>query len=198
MHEIRLRGGEKRLYKEINKANGIKFPIKVDIALASHKRSLILQAELGGVDFPGDEQYIKLKKQYLQDKGIIFAHIHRLVRCIIDCQIYLQDGVAVRHALELLRSFSARVWDNSPYQMKQLTQIGPVAVRKLILGGINSIEALEATEPHRIEFLMCKNPPFGMKLLENLKDFPKLRVSVKMMGKVRGSSTLFTNMTYVC
>lgn len=72
--------------------------------------------------------------------------------------------------------------------MKQLTQIGPVAVRKLALGGINSIEALEAAESHRIEVLMGKNPPFGIKLLANLKDFPKLRVSVKMMGKVRGSN----------
>ncbi len=91
--------------------------------------------------------------------------------------------MAVRHALELARSFGARVWDNSPYQMKQIAQIGLVAIRKLAVGGINTIEALEAAEPHRIEMLMSKNPPFGNKLLANLKDFPKLRVSVKMMGK---------------
>ncbi len=69
--------------------------------------------------------------------------------------------------------------------MKQISQIGLVAIRKLAMGGINSIEALEATEPHRIEMLMSKNPPFGNKLLANLRDFPKLRVSVKMMGKVK-------------
>lgn len=91
----------------------------------------------------------------------------------------------MRHALELLRSFSARAWDCSPYQMKQIPQIGPVAIRKLVNGGINSIEALEATEAHRIEMLMTKNPPFGTKLLANLKDFPKLWVSIKLMGRVR-------------
>jgi ATP-dependent DNA helicase HFM1/MER3 len=69
--------------------------------------------------------------------------------------------------------------------MKQIPQIGPVAIRKLVHGGINSIEALEATEAHRIELLMIKNPPFGTRLLANLKDFPKLWVSVTMMGKVR-------------
>jgi len=67
--------------------------------------------------------------------------------------------------------------------MKQIAQVGLVAIRKLVIGGINSIEALEAAEPHRIEMLMSKNPPFGNKLLANLEDFPKLRVSVKMMGK---------------
>lgn len=182
--EIRLRGGEKTLFREINKANGLRFPIKVDIALHSHKRNLIIQAELGGVEFPSHAQYVKHRKQYQQDKIIIFSQIHRLIRCVIDCQIHLEDAMAVRHALELSRSFGAQVWDNSPYQMKQLPQIGPVAIRKLAVGGINSIEALEMAEAHRIETLVSKNPPFGTKLLASLKDFPKLRVSVKMMGKV--------------
>ena len=149
----------------------------------AHKRSLIIQAELGGVEFPTDEQYAKHKRQYNQDKGLVFDSIHRLIHCVIDCHIHLQDAVAVRHALELARSFGARVWDHSPYQMKQIPQIGLVAIRKLANGGINSIEALEAAEPHRIEMLLSKNPPFGNKLLANLKDFPKLRVSIKMMGK---------------
>ena len=150
-----------------------------------HKRSLIIQSELGGVDFPTDEQYAKHKRQFFQDKVTLLSASHRLICCVIDCQIKLQDAVTVRHALELARSFGARVWDSSPLQMRQIAQIGLVAIRKLSMGGINSIEALEAAEPHRIEMLMSKNPPFGNRLLTNLKDFPKLRVSVKMMGKVR-------------
>lgn len=182
-NNVRLRANEKKLYKEINRSNGIKFPIKVDIAMHAHKRSLIIQSELGGVEFLIDEQYSKHKRQFNQDKALIFDSIHRLIRCIIDCQIHLQDAVAVRNALELARSFGARVWDNSPLQMKQISQIGLVAIRKLATGGINSIEALETAEPHRIEMLLSKNPPFGNKMLANLKDFPKLHVSVKMMGK---------------
>ena len=193
-HDVRLRGNEKKLFKEINNANGIKYPIKVDLALPAHKRSLIIQAELGGVDFPTDEQYIKHRKQFNQDKAVIFSHINRLVRCVIDCQIYLQDAVTTRHALELARSFGARVWDNSPYQLKQIPQIGPVAIRKLAIGGISSVEALEAAEPHRIEMLTSKNPPFGSKILASTRDFPKLRVSIKMMSKVRSDcSTLLSS-----
>ena len=150
-----------------------------------HKRSLIIQSELGGVDFPTDEQYVKHKRQFFQDKVALLSASHRLICCVIDCQIKLRDAITVRHALELARSFGARVWDNSPLQMRQIAQIGLVAIRKLSMGGINSIEALEAAEPHQIEMLMSKNPPFGNRLLANLKDFPKLRVSVKMMGKVR-------------
>ena len=97
-HDIRLKAGEKTLYKEINKANGIKFPIKVDLALHAHKRSLLIQAELGGVEFPAEEQYAKHKRQYHQDKTMVFSHINRLIRCVVDSQLHHQDAVGARHA----------------------------------------------------------------------------------------------------
>ncbi|KAL1859935.1 ATP-dependent DNA helicase MER3 [Paecilomyces lecythidis] len=181
--EIRLKSGEKSLYKEINRANGIRFPIKVDIALPAHKISLLIQAELGAVEFPAAEQFQKHKLSFQQDKNFVFSHVNRLVRCVIDCQIFLEDSIAARNALELARCFGARVWDNSTLQMKQIEQIGIVAVRKLSAAGITGLEALELAEPHRIEMILSRNPPFGVKLLSRVSDFPKLRVTVKMTGK---------------
>ncbi|PIG87588.1 DEAD/DEAH box DNA helicase (Mer3) [Aspergillus arachidicola] len=181
--DVRLKAGEKSLYKEINRETGIMFPVKVDIALPAHKTSLLIQSELGAVEFPDDEQFQKHKFAFQQDKGFVFSHVNRLIRCIIDCQIALQDSVATRNALELARSFGAKVWDRSPFQMKQIEQIGVVAVRKLAAAGITSIEALECAEPHQIDMILSKNPPFGLKLLGRLSEFPKLRVSVKMIRK---------------
>ena len=105
--------------------------------------------------------------------------------CVIDCLIAREDTVAARNALELARSFGAKVWDHSPLQMKQIEQIGVVAVRKLAAAGITDIEELEATEAPRIDMILSKNPPFGMKLLARLKEFPKLRVTMKVVGTVR-------------
>ncbi|GIK05896.1 sec63 protein [Aspergillus viridinutans] len=181
--EIRLKAGEKSLYKELNRANGIRFPVKVDIALPAHKILLLIQSELGGVEYPDGEQYQKHKFAFQQDKNFVFSHINRLIRCVIDCQICLEDSITARNALELARSFGAKVWDNCPLQMKQIDQVGIVAVRKLAAAGITSIDALEATEPHRIDMIMSRNPPFGMKLLARVADFPKLRVNVKLVGK---------------
>jgi hypothetical protein len=171
------------LYKEINKTSGIKFPIKVDVALPAHKISLSIQAELGGVEFPSAEPFKKLQMQFQLDKNLIIQHINRLIRCIIDCNLEKGDSVAVRHALELARSFGAKVWDTSPLQMKQLGQVGLVAVRKLASAGINSLEMLETTEASRIDAIMSRNPPYGKNILTKLKDFPKTRVNLKMMGK---------------
>lgn len=172
------------MYKELNRANDIRFPIKVDIALPAHKVSLLIQSELGAIEIPDGDQFQKHKFAFQQDKTLVFSHINRLIRCIIDCQISLKDSVSVRHALDLARSFGAKVWDYSPLQMKQIDQIGVVAVRKLSAAGITSMEALEATEAHRIDMILSKNPPFGMKVLSRVADFPKLRVSVKKIGKV--------------
>ncbi|PWY64887.1 DEAD/DEAH box DNA helicase [Aspergillus eucalypticola CBS 122712] len=164
--EIRLKAGEKSLYKEINRSNAIRFP-----------------SELGAVDLPDGEPFQKHRFTFQQDKTFVFSHINRLIRCIIDCQVGLEDSFTLRNALELARSFGAKVWDDSPLQMKQIEQIGVVAVRKQASSGITSIEALELCEPHQIDMILSRNPPFGRKLLERLVDFPKLRVSVKMIGK---------------
>ncbi|KAJ5779728.1 hypothetical protein N7457_007448 [Penicillium paradoxum] len=181
--EIRLKAGEKSLYREINRDPGIRFPIKVDLALPAHKISLLLQSELGAIDYPDNDQLQKHKFTFQQDKTLVFAHVNRLMRCLIDCQISRGDSIAIRNSLELARSLGAKVWDHSPLQMKQIDQVGVVAVRKLAAAGITSLEDLECAEAHQIEMVLSKNPPFGSKLLSRLKEFPKLRVAVKMIGK---------------
>jgi ATP-dependent DNA helicase HFM1/MER3 len=75
--------------------------------------------------------------------------------------------------------------------MKQIEHIGAVAVRKLAAAGIGSIEDLETAEPHQIDMALSRNPPFGVKLRNRLADFPKLRVALKMMGKVGGPNIYF-------
>jgi ATP-dependent DNA helicase HFM1/MER3 len=151
---------------------------------------LILQSELGGVDFPGDDQFQKYRHQFTQDKTIILQHVHRLICCIIDCKLHQHDSTSVRNGLELARSLSARAWDNSPLQLKQISGLGPVAVRKLVAAGVKSIEMLEATEPQRIEMILSRNPTFGNRILEEVKEFPKLTVSAMMTGKVAVTTAL--------
>ncbi|KAF3896201.1 ATP-dependent DNA helicase [Trichophyton interdigitale] len=181
--DIRLKPGEKSLYKEINKANGIKFPIKTDINLSAHKITLLIQSELGAVELPSGEQFQKHRLSFQQDKSLVFSHINRIIRCIIDCQLAHGDSVSARHALELSRSLGAKAWDDSVLQLKQIDQIGIVAVRKFASAGITNMEQLEAAEPIRIETVLSRNPPFGMKLLARVAEFPKPRVSLKEVGK---------------
>lgn len=156
----------------------------MDISQSDHKISLLIQSELGAIDFPTGDQFQKHKFTFQQEKVLVLSRVNRLIRCVIDCQISRQDSTATLNSLELVRSFGAKVWDNSPLQMKQIEQIGVVAVRKLAASGITSLIDLESTEPHEIEMTLSKNPPFGTKLLARAREFPKLRIAMKMTGKV--------------
>lgn len=179
--DVRFRAGEKPTYKELNKNTSIKFPIPVNLDAPAHKVSLVIQATLGAVDLPTEDP--KHRIEYASAKTIIFQHVHRLVRCIVDCQLYLDDAVTTRNALMLARSLGAQVWDDSPLHMKQLEGVGLVSVRKLAVAGIKSIEDIENAEPHRLEQLMSRNPPYGRQLQEKARAFPRLRVSLKAAGE---------------
>ena len=178
--DVRFRAGEKSVYKNLNKNGAIKFPLPVDPSLSAHKVSLIIQAVLGAVDLQTEDS--KQQWEFTSAKAVIFQHVHRLIRCIIDCQLYLDDSITARNALMLARSLSAQVWDDSLLHLKQLEKIGIVYVRKLVRAGITTIDDLESAEPHRLDQILTRNPPFGLQLHDKAKAFPKLRVSVKMAG----------------
>ncbi|KIW02382.1 uncharacterized protein PV09_06203 [Verruconis gallopava] len=181
--DLRFRGTEKSSYKEMNKSPQIRFPIPVNLDSPAHKVSLIIQSHLGGVSLPTDEKNVGNGYQYQSDTYFVFQHIRRLIRCIIDFKVADRDSVSLRNALFICRSIGARCWDDSPLQMKQLEKIGVAGVRKLVAAGIESIEALEAVEAHRIESILQRNPPFGHQVLDSARAFPKLRISLNVAGK---------------
>lgn len=179
--ELRFRAAEKSLYKEVNKSPSIRYSIKVDLALPPHKVSLILQSVLGGVDTLSQDNEHRL--QFNIDQALIFQHARRLIRCVVDCQSHIGDSVSIRNALMLVRSLGARVWDDSPLHIQQLNGIGAVAVKKLIGANITSIEDIENSDVARIERVLSKHAPFGYNLLQQVKEFPKLRVVLQMVGQ---------------
>ena len=178
-----MKSGEKSYYKELNKANDIRYPINVDIALAVHKVSLVIQAELANVPQPTGPNFNKLHVQHNTDVSVIFSHAKRLVRCIIDCQLHMKDAVSTRNALELARSISAKAWDSTPNQLKQIPGVGPVLMRKLASKGIKSIDAVMNTAPERLALVMGKQQQAGYALLKKLENFPNLMISVREMGR---------------
>jgi ATP-dependent DNA helicase HFM1/MER3 len=141
----------------------------------------MIQSVLGSANITMDAEMQKNKVQYNMELSQVFKHASRLIRCIVDCKISLGDSVSVNHALMLDRSLAARAWDDSPMQMKQIEEVGIASIMKFVNAGIRSMEDLESTAAHKIETLMSRNPPFGLKILDRLKMFPKLRVSLHIL-----------------
>ncbi|KAI5268938.1 P-loop containing nucleoside triphosphate hydrolase protein [Aureobasidium subglaciale] len=179
--ELRFRAGEKQLYKELNDMPEIRFPIKVDLSAAAHKVSLVIQSVLGGLSHVTDQPNHRV--QHSIDQGLIFQHVHRLIRCIVDCENCGKDSIGIRNSLMLSRSLAARVWDDSPMVLQQIEQIGPVALRKLVSARITTMDEFTNTDPGRLELVLNKAPPFGMTLHCRAQTFPKLRVGLQVTGQ---------------
>jgi ATP-dependent DNA helicase HFM1/MER3 len=94
----------------------------------------------------------------------------------VDCRIYDKDSITTRNALDIARCLSAKCWENSPAQIRQLEGIGPAAVRKLVMAGVRSIQELRKLDSFRIEAIFSRNPPFGVKILNDIASIPILRV----------------------
>lgn len=137
------------------------------------------------MEFPVEANFQKFKATLMQDKILIFQHCHRVIRCIIDCKLHFKDSVSVRSALEVARSLKARVWENSPLQLRQIEGFGPASVKKLVNAGIRSLGMLEMLEAHKIETILSRNPPFGSKIIRAVRDIPKLQVVSRQVSKVR-------------
>ncbi|KAG0637603.1 ATP-dependent DNA helicase MER3 [Tuber brumale] len=174
--EIRFRSGEKGLYKELNKSPGMRFPVKGDLRNSSHKVQLVIQFEIGMIEFPPEASFQKYKTSLLQDKALVFQHCHRIIRCIIDCRIHSKDATTVKAALELGRSLKAKSWEDSPSQLRQIEGFGPVAIKKLVNAGIRNLEMLARLESHKIETTLSRNPPFGANVLKIAQSVPLFRV----------------------
>lgn len=136
------------------------------------------------VEFPAEVNLQKYKTTLAQDKILVFQHCHRIIRCIIDCKLYFKDSFSVKSSLEVARCLKARVWENSPLQLRQIEGFGPASVKKLVNAGVRSLEMLEQLEAHRIETIMSRNPPFGAKVMKAVRDIPKLRVLSHQISKV--------------
>ncbi|OBT87082.1 hypothetical protein VE02_05017 [Pseudogymnoascus sp. 03VT05] len=180
--DLRMKPTERAAFREFNKSPFIKYPIKENVSTTAHKISLIVQVQLGGVDPPNDKEFNR--RQYQTDKTLVFERIHRLVRCVVDCKAVDCDALATQNALELSRSISAEFWEHLPLQLRQVPSIGPAAVKKMVTAGINSVAKLIATDSATIERILTRNPPFGHKLLDTLKAFPRLTLTAEIMGRI--------------
>ncbi|KAH6633045.1 nucleotide-sugar transporter-domain-containing protein [Boeremia exigua] len=187
--KIRFRQGEKSIYKILNRSPSIRFPIPVNLDLPAQKVSLIIQSVLGHAEICWDGDASKHKQQFSQEVAVIFKSINSLVRCVIDCQLVLGDSVSIHSALMLERCLGSKAWDDSPLQMVQIPNVGAVTVRKFVNAGIRGIEDLEATDARRIDTVAGRNPPFGLKVLDDLKSFPKLRVSLHLQSSSVSKTT---------
>lgn len=183
--DVRIRHNEKRFYKEINASPLIRFPFLTDkkqskiIDQTYQKISLLIQYELGGLEFPLFDWSFKIRATVIQDRLLVFKHCQRLLKCMIDTFINKQDGNSLKKSLFLLRCVNSNAWEDSSGIIRQLKLIGLVAYRKLINKGVTSFHDIAELSEEQIEYYLGLKIGLGRKIREDVSLLPVLKIRMK-------------------
>lgn len=184
--DIRVRHNEKRLYKEINSSPLTKFPFLTEkkqsqiIDTTFQKVSLLIQYELGGLEFPSYQGASKLHQTLVQDKAIVFRNCFRILKCMVDTFIERKDGISLKNTLFLLRSVNGNCWEDSSMVLRQLKSIGLVSVRKLVHHNVNTLEQMRQISDQQLEYYLGQKRGSGSKIKRDLTLLPQLQIRCKL------------------
>lgn len=192
--ELRIRQNEKRLYKEINLSPLTRYPFLTQkkqskiIDQTYQKVSLIIQYDLGGLEFPNYEGAQKLHHILVQDKMRIFKHCYRILRCMVDCFIEKKDGTSLENSLFMLRSINGSCWEDSPMILRQIKAIGLVSVRKLVRNGITDFQELNHISDQKLEYYLGLKIGNGMKLRKDIDSLPTFSLNFKIEKQLKSGN----------
>lgn len=128
---------------------------------------------------------IQIDSSLVQDASNLVRRGQRITKCFLEICLYLfslpktsnigqkfpcQDMhfETIVSTILLSKSFRARLWHDSKFVSKQLTNIGQVFSRTLVEKGYDSFEKLLNENPRNIEFCLHRNPPFGSYLQDEV------------------------------
>ncbi|KAF5195515.1 Atp-dependent dna helicase mer3-like protein [Thalictrum thalictroides] len=198
---IQLRRNEKKLLNDINtdKEGRLRFHILSE----NGKRKKRIQTReekifvLANDCLTGDPLCHDLS--FNQDMTSICSNGCRIAKCMKEYFIYKKSYKGFLNSTLLAKCLHQRLWDESPYLLKQLTGIGMVTAKALNSAGINSFETLAEADPRRIEILTGRKYPFGNHIKESLLSLPpKVEMKIEEVKCHRqGKSKLVVTLTRI-
>ncbi|KAB5583218.1 hypothetical protein GE09DRAFT_1247408 [Coniochaeta sp. 2T2.1] len=180
--DFKFKPADAPILREVNQSSFILYRISEHLTKTWQKISLLVQAQLGAVDYT-DTHQLRIEK-----RGI-FERLQRLLRCLIICKGVDHDSVSVKTALELARSLAAGSWEARPTELVQIPNIGPVSMRKLVSQNIRAVKDLVGMDCGQLERLLSRQPPFGKTLSDTLNNFPILHLELSIPSRKDISAT---------
>ncbi|XP_050384222.1 DExH-box ATP-dependent RNA helicase DExH17 isoform X1 [Argentina anserina] len=171
---IQLRRNEKKLLNDINtdKDGRLRFHILGD--RGKRKKRIQTREEkiflLANDCLTGDPSVHDLS--LTQDMNSICSNGCRIARCMKEFFIYQKNYKGALNSMLLAKSMYQKLWDDSPYLLKQLPGIGMVTAKALHSMGVKSFETLAEADPRRIEIVTGRKYPFGNHIKESLLSLP--------------------------
>ncbi|KAF8517515.1 P-loop containing nucleoside triphosphate hydrolase protein, partial [Hysterangium stoloniferum] len=161
--------------------NDIRFKTKAE--KPSDKVLLLIQAVLGGIPLNAPE-YRTTDSQPFLEALTVFKHAVRIARkmekniAMVEVAIVKKSGAVLKYGMELVRSLTAKAWEDRPMVLRQIEQIGEksIKVSYLYITAEGNRRLLEARRT--IPQLLNRRPPFGTTVLAAVRDLPQYSLKI--------------------
>ncbi|KAK2361463.1 DExH-box ATP-dependent RNA helicase DExH12 [Trifolium repens] len=198
---IQLRRNEKKLLNEINADKDGRLRFHILENKGKKKKRIQTREEkifiLANDCLTGDPSVHDLS--LIQDMNSICSNGCRIVKCMKDYFVYKRNFKGAVNSALLAKSFNQKLWDDSPYLLKQLPGIGMVTAKALHSMGVKSFEALAEADPRKIEIVTGRKYPFGNHIKDSLLSLPpKVDVNLaEIESHTHGKSKLVVTLTRI-
>ncbi|CAH2045144.1 unnamed protein product [Thlaspi arvense] len=196
---IQLRRNEKKTLNDVNADKEGRLRFHINDNKGKRKKRIQTREEklfvLANDWLTGDPSVHDLSMT--QDANSICSNGSRIARCMKEYFIYKKNYKGTISSTLLAKSLYQKLWDDSPYLLKQLPGIGMVTAKALHSMGVRSFEALAEADPRRIEIVTGRKYPFGNHIKESLSSLPpKLEIKVEEVKcQKQGVSKLAVTLT---
>ncbi|XP_038979014.1 ATP-dependent DNA helicase MER3 homolog [Phoenix dactylifera] len=198
---IQLRRNEKKLLNDINSDKEGRLHFHVIGENGKRKKRMQTREEkifvLANDCLTGDPSVHDLSLN--QDMNSICSNGCRIAKCMKECFMYRKSYKGAINSILLAKCLHQKLWNDSPYLLKQLPGIGMVTAKALNSAGINSFESMIEADPRKIEIITGRKYPFGNHIKESLLSLPpKVEIQIKEVEcKRQGKSKLIITLTRV-
>ncbi|KAH7851890.1 hypothetical protein Vadar_017925 [Vaccinium darrowii] len=171
---IQLRRNEKKLLSDTNTDKDGKLRFHILGEKGKRKKRIQTREEkifvLANDCLTGDPSLHDLSMN--QDMNSICSNGCRIAKCMKENFIYRKNYKGALNSALLAKSLHQKLWDDSPYLLKQLPGIGMVTAKALHSMGVKSFETLHEADPRKIEIVTGRKYPFGNHIKESLLSLP--------------------------
>ncbi|ESW97463.1 hypothetical protein KL918_001076 [Ogataea parapolymorpha] len=184
---VEYRSLEKTLFRKINQSQLIRYRLEGEIEAVWQKVHLVVQFELGRLDYPTHPSFKNLLFNFNYDKAKVLRQMSNVINAGISIFERKADTTSLRSMLYLGRCLSAKAWENTALELTQIEGIGKAGARKLEAGNIHSIK--EAVQLSKESFHQ-----FGIKnsatIYDQLRLFPQIHLKARIIKNASASDLL--------
>ncbi|KAH6771509.1 DNA helicase ROCK-N-ROLLERS [Perilla frutescens var. hirtella] len=196
---IQLRRNEKKLLNDINNDKDGRLHFHILDDKGKRKKRIQTREEkifvLVNDCLTGDPVVRDLSMT--QDTNSICSNGSRIAKCMKEYFLYKKSYKGALNSTLLTKCLYQKLWDDSPYLLKQLPGIGMVTAKALHSMGVTSFDTLSEADPRKIEMATGRKYPFGNHIKESLLSLPpKIEMTVAEPEVQRtGKSKLLITLT---